>query len=142
MVGLLEEMVSAVPSDSPIEIMQEHIKEARDNSVSFPLVSLSNLRAFIGTLRAPPLPAVSIHLYFVCSQMAEQVVGVRPRLHKVAECATDEAVLMATLALGEQLEAVLLKHDELVAAAASGSGAAAAAASASASGTLQHCLGH
>jgi len=79
MVALLDEMVVAIPTSNPAEIMQEHIRE-----------------------------------------VAEQIVAMRPRVHKLAESATDEAVLMATFALNEQLDSVLLKHDQLVATAAAG----------------------
>lgn len=76
-VGLLEEMLNAVPAGSPGEALADHVRE-----------------------------------------VAEQVLAMRPRVHRLAEAATDEQVLMAVIGLNEQLEAALLHNDQLVAAAA------------------------
>eukprot|EP00193_Tetraselmis_chui_P006830 CAMPEP_0177759430 /NCGR_PEP_ID=MMETSP0491_2-20121128/4729_1 /TAXON_ID=63592 /ORGANISM="Tetraselmis chuii, Strain PLY429" /LENGTH=541 /DNA_ID=CAMNT_0019275261 /DNA_START=204 /DNA_END=1829 /DNA_ORIENTATION=- len=53
-------------------------------------------------------------------EVAEQAAGMRPRLQALAETCADEQALMTTLTVAEELEAALLKRDQLAATAASG----------------------
>jgi len=95
--------------DQPTERLLEDIKAAKQ------LVSLLD-----EMLKAVPESNPAEVLQEHVREVADQVAAMQPRLQRVAEAAGDSEVLVATLELSEELHAVQMRHDGLMAAAAGG----------------------
>eukprot|EP00951_Prasinocladus_malaysianus_P011482 scaffold84763_cov37-Prasinocladus_malaysianus.AAC.1 len=106
MAGLLEDMLNSIPASSPGDAMQDHVRE-----VKLGLTAVSFAFSYACPTGAYSSARMPLH------QVADQVVGLRPRVRQVAESAVDERVLMAALALHDQVDGVLMRNDQLIAAA-------------------------